>query len=131
MVVVVVVGRGGGMVRGSRSVSRLLVDLGLQDHRHGADLVQGSHEQAGEQAGQGRDKENSAEPSHFFCRPAQWQGKALEWRVSWAALCSTSICEKPTPQSRKTPENAALPICRAWAKARKKGGEGKRGARRV
>src|SRR3546814_14863034 len=82
MVVVVVVGRGGGMVRGSRSVSRLLVDLGLQDHRHGADLVQGSHEQAGEQAGQGRDKENSAEPSHFFCRPAQWQGKALEWRVS-------------------------------------------------
>src|SRR3546814_2045551 len=65
-------------------------------------LVQGSHEQAGEQAGQGRDKENSAEPRHFFCRPAQWQGKALEWRVSWAALCSTSICEKPTPQSRKT-----------------------------
>src|SRR3546814_19059576 len=97
MVVVVVVGRGGGMVRGSRSVSRLLVDLGLQDHRHGADLVQGSHEQAGEQAGQGRDKENSAEPSHFFCRPAQWQGKALEWRGSWAGVCRPEICEKPPP----------------------------------
>ncbi len=33
----------------------------------------------------------------------QWQGKAREWRLSWAALCSTLALAKPTVKTRPAP----------------------------
>jgi hypothetical protein len=38
---------------------------------------------------------------------SQWHGKALECRVSCAALWSASMCENPTPQTTSNPKNAA------------------------
>ena len=42
---------------------------------------------------------------------SQWHGKAFECRVSCAALCTTSMCEKPTTPMTKTPSRIAIAAC--------------------
>ena len=46
---------------------------------------------------------------------SQWQGNAALWRVSWAALCTASICEKPAKYTRHAPRiDAPMAAVRRW-----------------
>jgi hypothetical protein len=46
---------------------------------------------------------------------SQWHGNAALWRVSWAALCTASMCEKPAKYTRHAPRiDAPIAALRRW-----------------
>src|SRR5262249_55076763 len=70
-----------------------------------------SRKDADQQPGQGRGKHDRPEDGHR-CR--QWQGNPLAWRVSCAALCTASRCEKPAMPTTSVPNSMAAT---AWTTA--------------
>src|SRR5947207_2117213 len=79
--------------------ARLFIVLRLEDEGGDPDLLDRGHEQPRRDPGEERGEQDS--PDHD--RPVQWQGKPMAWRVSWAALCSRSECDSPTPKIKTAP----------------------------
>ncbi|MNN39983.1 hypothetical protein D3C81_1540400 [compost metagenome] len=63
----------------------------LENQRRDPEALQQGQQQGGQQAG----KACSTGDTLDHRGSTQWQGKAALWRVSWAALCTASMCEKP------------------------------------
>ncbi|MCY1216007.1 hypothetical protein D9M72_278690 [compost metagenome] len=81
------------------------------------------------QQGQHQGRDEAGEPGglgdaldHGYI--TQWQGKAALWRVSWAALCTASMCEKPAKYTRDRPTRPApMASTRRWARVEEEAAE--------
>lgn len=84
---------GGVFVGLGRDRLALLVGLRLEDQRGDPENLQQGQQQGGEQAGEAGGLGDALD--HSGSLATQWQGKPELCRVSWAALCTASMCEKP------------------------------------
>ena len=82
-----------------------LVGLRRDEKRSDGDRLEGGEGDPGHRPGHDGCEENSLE--HRTSTPRQWQGKANEWRVSWAALCTASLGAKPAANTITMPSAAA------------------------